>query len=54
MAGQVPTLYTNKTNRAEGGLHESPDKAHADLTRIEKGLFMPEFILLEAAGARYL
>ena len=51
MAGLVPSLYANETNSAAGGLQEFPEKAHADLARIEKVFYMPKVIMLEAAPA---
>ena len=51
MAGLVPSLYANETNNAAGGLQEFPEKAHADLARIQRVFFMPEVIPLHAATA---
>ena len=51
MAGLVPSLYANETNSAAAGLQEFPEKAHADLARIQRVFFMPEVITLQAATA---
>ena len=51
MTGLVPSLYANETNNAAGGLQEFPEKAHADLARIQRVFFMPEVIPLHTATA---
>jgi hypothetical protein len=49
MAGPVPALFSKDAEASRESLDGNPARAHKDLQRVMKTLFMPELMDLEAA-----
>jgi hypothetical protein len=49
MAGPVPALFSEDAEASREGLNGNLARAHKDLQRVMKTLFMPELMDLEAA-----
>jgi len=51
LGGLVPTLFADNTEAARTAFLENRAKAHSDLLKLMKGLYMPELISMTEAAA---